>query len=129
MSAFTLYLQGTTQNETFENVVLFNGEDESGRFAILAHHIRMIAILKYSLAWFDIKNEDRQYLALPGGILYFKNNELYINTEKYYRNSDYQEMANVVDSKVKLEESNLHLFKNNLQKLELALLRQLKQIV
>ena len=76
MKRFTLVLQDAAHTERINDVTSFVGEDASGSFGILTGHARMMTSLVFGLARFRIDENPWQYLALPGAVLYFRNNEL-----------------------------------------------------
>ena len=80
MKTFELILQDATQTDKIEGVSSFVGEDVSGSFGILAGHARMMTSLIIGLARFRQGDRSWQYLALPGGLLYFAENILTVST-------------------------------------------------
>ena len=82
MNTFILHLQSATQYERIENVASFVGEDDSGSFGVLAGHARMMTSLVFGLARFRTPGADWEFLALPGALLYFVDNQLHINTRR-----------------------------------------------
>jgi F-type H+-transporting ATPase subunit epsilon len=125
MSRFTLHVQAATQYERIDDVVSFVGTDGSGSFGLLAGHERMITTLRFGLAQFRSADGGRQYLALPGAVLYFVNNELFINTRQYLRDSDYRRIADALEAQLVNEEANLQTMKNSLRRLEEEMFKRL----
>jgi F-type H+-transporting ATPase subunit epsilon len=125
MDAFDIHLQSATQYEKIHNVVSFVGEDNSGQFGILAHHDRMMTCLKFGLAWFRYANNEIDYLALPGAIIYFIDNQLYISTRHYFRNKDYQVIQTSIAKELQIEEENLLCIKESLHHLDEEILKRL----
>jgi F-type H+-transporting ATPase subunit epsilon len=125
MSRFTLHLQAATQYERIDVVVSFVGMDRSGAFGLLAGHERMITALRFGLAQFRLDDGGRQYLALPGGVLYFVNNELFISTRQYLRDSDYRRIADALEAQLVSEEANLQTMKDSLRRLEEEMFKRL----
>ena len=76
MKGFTLQLQDATRSQQLPGVTTFVGEDASGSFGILADHARLMTSLAVGLARFRVGEGPWQYLALPGGLLYFHDNRL-----------------------------------------------------
>lgn len=128
MSYFSIKLQSATQFEIIENVVSFVGEDASGSFGILAGHARMMSCLTYGLAWFRYRETAVEYLALPGGVLYFVNNILTISTRHYLRSGDYQTMIAALDHELRLEEENLRSMKDSIHQLEEKMFKNLWEL-
>lgn len=128
MTMFELYLQSGTQYEKISNVTSFIGEDASGQFGILANHARMMTCLIYGLARYKLKDEEVEYIALPGGILYFVNNQLYISTRHYLRSKNYQEILNLMDEQLSSEEEKLKSIKESLHHLDEEMLKRLWEL-
>jgi F-type H+-transporting ATPase subunit epsilon len=128
MEYFDLRLQSATQDETIHHVERFVGEDASGQFGILAHHTPMMTCLKWGLAWFRDENHEIEYLALPGGIVYFTDNELSITTRHYVRHKDYQILQHAIKKELRIEEEQLRSMKDSLHRLDENLLKRLWEL-
>lgn len=128
MKFFDLHLQSTTQFEVVKNVASFMGEDASGSFGILGNHARMMTCLKYGLSWFHHADGTVEYLALPGAVLYFVNNVLFINTHHYLRSLDYRAMTAALDHELRQEEENLHSLRESLRRLDEEMLKHLLEL-
>lgn len=120
-----MHLQSATQYERIEGVTMFVGEDASGSFGILGDHQRMLASLQFGLARFRIKDGTWQFLALPGGLLYFVKNELFLNTRRYLRGSDYAGINQTLDQQLRSEEDSLRELKKSLHRLEEEMFKRL----
>jgi len=88
MSGFVLQLLDSHGGERFEDVEHFIGADESGSFGILAGHCHVVAVLRYGLARFIDRNGVWQYLAIPGGVLRFADNQLTLTSLHYFLGED-----------------------------------------
>ncbi len=128
MATFDLHLQSGTQYEEIHNVISFIGEDDSGLFGILANHARMMTCLVYGLAKFRYENNELEYLAVPGGVLYFLNNQLRICTRHYLRNKDYQAILIAMDEELHIEEKKLSSIKESLNRLDKEMLKRLWEL-
>ena len=128
MRTFEMRLQSTAQSETFQNVVSFVGEDASGQFGLLSHHARMMTCLVYGLATIRYDTNDIDYLAVPGGLLYFRNNRLVISTRQYVRNKDYDVILTALDETFQIEEQNLSRIKDSLHRLDESMLKRLFEL-
>lgn len=125
MNTFIAHLQSATQYERIEGVASFIAEDESGKFGIMAGHIRMLACLTFGLARLRTAAGPWQYLALPGSILYFVDEQLYISTRRYVRDTDYQRIHAILQEQFKAEEESLRGIKESLRHMEQEMLRRL----
>ena len=125
MNTFVMYLHGSTQYERIEGVTSFVEQDNSGSFGIQAGHARTMTALNYGLARYCDTNNSWIYLALPGGLLYFVNNELYITTRRYFIDSDYLRISTTLLDQLLREEEELQTVKQTLNRLEQETLRRL----
>lgn len=128
MQAFTLYLHSTRQSEQIEALESFVGEDASGSFGLKAHHERFMTVLVFGLARYRCRGQSWQYLALPGGLLYFTDNRLFINTRRYLRDTDYNRISLALTSQLLKEEEVLAGLKQNLKRVEEAMLKRLLEM-
>lgn len=125
MKTFTMHLQSATQHQQIDGVTNFIGEDTSGSFGLRANHARMIIVLNYGLARFSRRDGMWQYLALPGAVLYFVANTLYINTRHYLLDTDYQRISGALLEQLLQEESQVRATKENIFRLEQEMFRRL----
>ena len=125
MRTFTLHLQDAAQYERIEGVESFVGRDESGSFGILAGHARMMTVLTFGLARYRPAGGDWQYVALPGGLLYFIDNELTVSTRRYLRGAEFERMADALERQLLVEEEGLRTLKESLRRIEEALFTHL----
>ena len=123
--SFTLRLQDATHAEEIAGVTSFVGEDASGSFGILAGHTRMITALVIGLARFRIGTEAWRYLAVPGAVLYFRDNVLTLSTRRYLLDDDYMRISQALQQQLLAEEEQLHTMKASLHRMEEAMLRHL----
>lgn len=128
MMGFTMHVQSATQYERVEGVTSFVGEDESGSFGIRARHERMTTALSYGLARYQLQQGVWRYLAFPGGILYFVNNELYISTRRFLHDADYERISAGLLEQLLKEEEGLRTIKESLLRLEQEMFRRLWQM-
>lgn len=128
MKTFALQLLSPTQQQQIDGVTSFVGEDDSGSFGILAGHLRSMTPLVFGLARFRCGEEDWQYLALPGGLLYFLDNRLYIYTRHYLIDRDYGRISRLLQRKLLAEEQSLQDTKESLRRMEESVLRQLWEL-
>ena len=125
MSQFVLHLQSGTQYERIEPVESFVGQDSSGSFGILAGHARSMTSLVFGLARYRAGDGVWQYVALPGALLYFSDNQLYINTRRFHHDSDYMRIISVLREEMLAEEEKLRGVTESLQQLERAMLKRI----
>jgi F-type H+-transporting ATPase subunit epsilon len=128
MSGFTLHLQSGGQYEKIDDVVSFSGSDASGSFGIMAGHERMMSVLDFGLARFCMTDGAQHYLALPGGVLYFVENELFISTRRYVRGDDYATVAAAISGVLAQEEEELHDVKGSIGRMEQEMTRRLWEL-
>ena len=123
--SFVMHLQSATQYERLDDVAGFVGEDASGSFGLLANHERAMAVLKFGLARFRSAGADWEYLALPGAVVYFMDNALYVSTRRYIRSNDYARVMQMLQSELATEEEALRGIKESVRQLEEEVLRRL----
>ena len=128
MNTFRLILRDSVQTERIDNVCSFTGEDSSGSFGILANHTRLMTRLVFGLARFRLLNGTWQYLAMPGAMLYFTDNELILNTRRYLRSDNYQDISRRLSEILTTEEQNLQDMKRNLHRIEENILRYMMEV-
>ena len=125
MKTFRLALSDATRRETFEEVISFVGEDASGSFGILAGHARLMTPLLFGLARFRRADGRWRYLAFPGALLYFVNDELSVSTRRYLLDDDYERISAALQEQLFAEEEGLRVMKESLHRMEEELLRRM----
>jgi F-type H+-transporting ATPase subunit epsilon len=125
---FTLLLQDALHMDRIEGVTSFVGEDASGSFGILYGHARMLTALSFGLARFRTGTMPWRYLALPGGLLYFRDNRLCICTRHYLMDDDYERIGEALREHLVAEEEQLQTTKASLRQMEQAILKRLWEI-
>jgi len=128
MKTFKLVLQDATRSENIAGVTSFVGEDASGSFGILAGHARFMTTLVMGLARFHTGDDDWQYLALPGALLYFRNDVLTLSTRRYLLDNDYMRISTALQQQLLVEEEKLHTMKKSLHHMEEEVLKRMWQI-
>ena len=108
MNVFTLQLYDAIQTQTLSDVVSFTGEDASGSFGIMANHERFMTCLVFGMARIRTLDNNVQYLAMPGGVLYFADNMLSISTRHFIIDTDYEQISTVLQNQLVEEEGRLH---------------------
>ena len=125
MSTFTLHLQSARESERIEAVESFVGEDASGSFGLKARHERFMTVAVFGLARYRCESQAWQYLALPGALVYFVDNRLFVSTRRYIRDSDYALISQALTEQLLKEEEALAGLKQSVRGMEETLLRRL----
>ncbi|CAA9891561.1 ATPase, F1 complex, delta/epsilon subunit [Candidatus Methylobacter favarea] len=125
MNSFVMNLYDAANELTIEEVSSFMAMDASGSFGIQANHDRFITTLVVGLARFRQRSENWQYLALLGGVLYFKNNVLTLSTRHFFIDPDFDRISTLLDQQLITEEDNLRETRLCLQRMEQALLKRM----
>ena len=125
MKPFSLRLQDATRSEEITGVTSFVGEDASGSFGILAGHDRMLTTLVVGLARFRVGGDAWRYLAVPGAVLYFRDNVLTLGTRRYLLDDDYTRISQALQQHLLAEEEQLQTMKASLHRMEEAMLKRL----
>ena len=69
-----------------------------------------------------------QYLALPGALLYFVDNQLFLNTRRYVRDDDYERINAALREQLRKEETGLRHIKESLRRMEEEMFKRLREI-
>jgi F-type H+-transporting ATPase subunit epsilon len=125
MNQFALNLFDATHEQRITGVTSFIGEDASGFFGIQPHHARFMTTLVLGLARFRLGIENWQYLALPGAVVYFNNNELSISTRHFLIDADLERISNLLEQQLIREEDNLLATRESLHRMEQAMLKRM----
>ena len=128
MNSFTLELHDTTQMYRVDNVLSFVGQDASGSFGLMSGHQRFMTSLSFGLAQFRCHQCGWNYIAMPGGVLYFENNRLWVSTRRFLRDDDYNRISRLLREQLLTEEQALKDTKHSLRRMEEELLRRLWQL-
>lgn len=125
MNTFVMNLYDTANHFKIDDVTSFIGMDASGSFGLQANHARFMTTLVFGLARFKQEDGDWRYLALPGGVLYFKQNELTVSTRHFVVDSDIERISHSLDQQLITEEENLRATRLSLRRMEQAILKQM----
>ncbi|MEQ1740367.1 MAG: F0F1 ATP synthase subunit epsilon [Methyloglobulus sp.] len=125
MDSFVMNLYDATDELTIEDASAFVGMDASGSFGIQANHARFMTTLVFGLARFRRQSEPWQYLALPGGVLYFKDNILTVSTRHFLIDTDFDRISTLLAQQLITEEDNLRATRLSLHRMEQAMLKRM----
>ena len=128
MNGFTLIVLDNLDTERFENVTQFIGADDHGSFGILAGHIHCVALLRYGLARFSDQAGVWHYLALPGGVLRFADNQLTVTTIRYFLGDDRNAICEQLAEEMARTDSEVHAARATLSEIERSLVRRLAEL-
>lgn len=128
MKTFDIHLQGTRQYECVKDVVSFIAEDATGSFGLMAGHSRFMTALGFGMTRFRTQDDEWEYLALPGALLYFDNNSLFINTRHYIRSRDYAVLGGRVQEQLLREEAKLKTLKHSLHQMDEEMLKRMWEL-
>lgn len=125
MTPFTLHLQSAAQTVRMDDVESFTAKDASGAFGLLARHERMMTVLGFGLARVRTTGGAWHYVALPGGLAYFADGELFVCTRRYVLGDDYRTVSAAVGKTLLAEEQALKSLKQSVNRLEREMMRRL----
>lgn len=128
MKTFRLHLMSMTRAESVPDVVSFKGHDTAGSFGILANAHRRMTVLVFGLAQFRTVSGQVEYLALPGGLLYFHGNELNITTTNFVRSLRLEEISAVLDHQLRQEDAELSEIKQSLHHLDEEIIKRMYEL-
>ncbi|MEQ1620527.1 MAG: F0F1 ATP synthase subunit epsilon [Methylococcales bacterium] len=125
MSQFTLNVLAGTEEQRITGVSSFVGEDTSGFFGIQAHHARFMTTLVFGVARFKVGSEAWQYLALPGGVVYFNHNELSLSTRYFLIDTDLERISRAIQQQMTTDEDDLRATHESLNRMEHAMIKRM----
>jgi F-type H+-transporting ATPase subunit epsilon len=128
MNTFAVYLLAADRYERIDGVASFVGEDKTGSFGLQARHDRFMTVLTFGLARLLLADGSREYLAFPGGLVYFVDNELRISTRRYLRDTDVARISRALTQELLEEEQALEQTRRKLHRLEAEMLKRLAQV-
>ena len=127
MSGFTLTLMDCQGADRFDGVEQLVAADSTGSFGLLARHERMVAVLRYGLARF-LRAGTWRYVALPGGVLRFAENELTIVTVRYFLGEDRAAIVDQLTAEMTRTDSEVRRVEATLAEIEQSLIRRLGEL-
>lgn len=128
MTSLSLILQDATHSEQYEGVTSFVGEDASGSFGILPGHVRMMTSLVMGLSRFCVTEQNWLYIASPVTLLYFNDNVLTLSSRHFLVDADYMRISAALEEQLLEEESQLHIQKQSLRRMEKEVLKRLWEL-
>lgn len=128
MTTFLVEIQSPGEMECIDGVVEFVGRDSSGSFGILANAERRMTVLAFGLASFHLTSGQQEYLALPGGLLYFKENQLRIATQNFVRSPDLAEVMAALREEIRASEVVLQETRKSIRRLDEEILKRLSRL-
>ncbi|WP_163339466.1 F0F1 ATP synthase subunit epsilon [Desulfopila sp. IMCC35008] len=128
MNSFTLQVFDSQKDIQIQGVTSFVGEDESGSFGILPGHARFMTVLVLGLASFRCGKKLRQYLAMPGAVLYFSDNILNLVCRHCMIDENYDHISRLLSEELLAEEEQLREVRQSLKRMEEALLKRMWKI-
>ena len=128
MSSFNLNLFDIYHQQRMTGVSSFVGLDATGSFGILPHHAHFMTTLVFGLARFCLDSDNWQYLAVPGAVLYFNNNELSISTRHFLIDTDFERISSLLEQQLSTEEDKLRVTRESLGLMEQAMIKRLQAL-
>ncbi|EIC30261.1 MULTISPECIES: F0F1 ATP synthase subunit epsilon [Methylomicrobium] len=128
MKTFSLALIDTAGTTRFDTVSQFIGADAEGSFGLLADHIHTVALLRYGLARFADNRGVWRFLAMPGGVLRFADNQLTITTVRYFLGDSEDAICDSLEAAMQQTDSEVYTAKAALAKIEHSLIKRLVEL-
>jgi F-type H+-transporting ATPase subunit epsilon len=128
MNSFSLNLLDSRGVAVFDGITQFIGADANGGFGILAGHAHTVVLLRYGLARFCDQTGNWRYLALPGGVLRFANNQLSVTTVLYFLGADRGLLCEQLADEMARTDSEVHTARATLSEIERSLVRRLADL-
>ena len=128
MNTFRVHLLAGDRGRTVEGVASFVGHDATGSFGLMARHVRFMTVLSFGLARLRLADGLWQYIGLPGGLLYFVDDELRISTRRFVVGDDPSAIAGTLAQEMLAEEQALAKTRSKLRRLEAQMLERMAQL-
>jgi F-type H+-transporting ATPase subunit epsilon len=128
MAVFTLNLIASNEEQHFDNVLSFIGEDASGYFGLQANHIDFMTVLIFGLARFRCDENQWHYLALPGALASFQANQLTISTRYFLIDTDFNRISDLLEQQALKEQENMRSTRESLQRMELTVFKKIRDL-
>jgi len=128
MAGFTLNLLASNQEQCFENVYSFVGEDASGYFGLQANHAGFMTVLNFGLTRFRFESEQWHYLALPGGLASFQANQLTISTRYFLIDTDFHRISDLLEQQALKEQETMRSTRESLHCMELTVFKKIREL-
>jgi len=123
---FAIELISQKRGERIESVVSFVGTDGSGSFGILSGREPLATTLSWGLCSLrTAQSHARQYLAMPGGVLYFAQDVLHLCARLYLRDDDPERIVERLAGEMRAEEESSRAMHALLRDLDRELVRRL----
>jgi len=123
--AFAIELSSQERRERIDGVVGFVGADGSGSFGILGGREPLATTLAWGLCSLKTAGATRQYVAVPGGVLYFANDVLHLCARIYLRDGDPERIVKRLTEEMRAEEETSRDMHALLKDLDRELMRRL----
>ncbi|WP_426416498.1 F0F1 ATP synthase subunit epsilon [Aestuariirhabdus sp. LZHN29] len=125
MRTFILQLMDAKKTQNIERVESFVGSDRSGSFSLWAHHQRFITVLEFGLARYRCQHNEWVYIAMPGALLLFEDNNLQLVSRRFLIDQDYLKISERLTQTLLVEEEALEKARQSLRHMEEMVLHEL----
>lgn len=125
MKTFSLHLESPSRYEKINDVASCVGLDATGTFGILANHERMMTILLPGTLRIRKGDGSQLFIGTAGGVLYFVKGELFISTNRYVTDANYEELSRQIRNQIEAETEDILARRQTIHQMEEELLRQL----
>ncbi len=128
MNTFTITVRDSQHELSVTNVESFVGSDPSGSFGVEANAEALLAVLTFGLARFRTSDGVWHYLALPGALLRFCENELTLTATHFLHSEDMDRMSAALENELRAAEAAIRSTKTAIRQMEQTLMRKLWQM-
>lgn len=125
MSNFSLLLQDAAQQWQSDNILSFIGRDTSGSFGIMARHATFVTCLEPGIARFRDGDGKWTYLAQPGSVLVFRENQLRLSTSQFILSEEHGLLVQKMETLWRSIYQNMNTSKRVTTQMDHALARKL----
>jgi F-type H+-transporting ATPase subunit epsilon len=98
-------------------------EDQNGNFCLLRHHIDFVSALVPSLLLFCTKEGLERFLAVDGGILIKRGDQVWVSTQRCIEGQDLGTLQKTIQERFRLLDEREKITRSVLSKLQVNLIR------
>lgn len=128
MSNFNLLLQDISNQWQSNNIHSFIGQDSSGSFGIMAEHELFVTCLQPGIARFRDGDGKWTYLAQPGSVIVFRENQLRLSTSQFILSEEHGLLVQKMETLWRDIYQNMNSSKRITTQMEHALARKLADV-
>jgi F-type H+-transporting ATPase subunit epsilon len=111
-----------------QDVLKITAEAVNGFFTLLPRHIDFVTSLVPSIFTFHTENEEERFLAVDGGVLVKKGDEVFLSTTRAVPGNDMEQLTDLVERELKVMGESEKKARSVMARLEFDTLRRFMQL-